>query len=419
MKKLILSGCLLVLAMASQAQVDSLSLEEAYEKAIGNYPLAVKKGLIRESAAYPVANARTARYPQLTLGGQATYQSDVPHVPIDIPSMPIEIPSKDQYKVFGEISQTLYNGGRVNHQVQLERTLSKADEQQLETHLYQLRERIQHLFFGILLADRQIAQVELTEKEISSAIERTKAAVENGTALASDLYTLQAGLLKASRRKIELRSIRQAYASMLEQFTGSPITGNTQLIMPDVPIMEETVNRPEIKLYELRKETIEIQKNLVQAKVKPSIGLFFQGGYGRPGLNVLSNEFEPYYIGGIRFTWSLGQLYTHRNEREILNLQRKMVETEKETFLFNTQASLQEQLAGIQKWKALIETDREILELRNRVLATAHAQLDNGVVTPHDYLEEVLACEEARQDLLLHQIQLLMAQYNYNTIAGN
>ncbi len=159
--------------------------------------------------------------------------------------------------------------------------------------------------------------------------------------------------------------------------------------------------------------------NLLSASQRPGVELFLQGGYGRPGLNMLENSFRPYYLGGVRFTWRLSNLYTYRNEKEILNIRRQTLDAQEETFVFNTELTLSQHQVEIQKLQQLIRADEEIIALRRRVRETAAVQLEQGVITATDFVREVNAEDQAQQNRVLHETQLLLAQAKYQFASGN
>jgi outer membrane protein TolC len=230
---------------------------------------------------------------------------------------------------------------------------------------------------------------------------------------------LKAELLKANQRTIELKSNRKGYAAMLSLFINQPVTENTMLVKPSPQIISNTINRPELKLYDLQKKTFDVQSKLITAKNLPRFSLFFQGGLGRPALNMLSNDVKGYYIGGLRLNWNLTGFYTYNKEKQILALSQNGLDIQKDVFLFNTNLNLQQQNSEVTKVEELIETDNSIITLRESIKNTTKNQLENGTVTTNDYLTAVNAQDQAQQNLLLHQIQLLMAQYNYQTTSGN
>lgn len=399
-----------------QAQ-QSLTLEECYSLAKENYPLVKQRDLITKSNTYSLSNASKGYLPQLTVFGQASYQSDVTQVPINAPG--VVVLDKDQYKIYGEINQTLYDGGVISKQKKTIEANSVVEEQKLEVELYKLRDRINQLFFGTLLINEQITQTEILKKDIQAGLAKTNTAIANGIALKSSSDAMQAELLKADQRIIELQSLRSAYRDMLGLFINKLLSDNTIFIKPELGTFIETINRPELKMYDFQKKSLDAQNEMITARNLPKLGLFFQGGYGRPALNMLNNDFDTYYIGGLRMTWSLGGFYTSKNERAIIDVNRNFIDLQRETFLFNTNLTLKQQNSEANKLQDLIKTDDEIIALRTRIKNTALAQVENGVITSTDYVREVNAEDQARQNQSLHQIQLLMTYYNQQTTTGN
>jgi outer membrane protein TolC len=420
LKQPALTGCLLFLSVICFAQSsNTLTIMQCYELAKANYPLARQMGLIEKIKAYSIENISKGWLPQLSINGQGTYQSAVTQIPISLPNVTIPVLSKDQYKAYGEIYQPLTDGYTIQQQKQLVTANAATEQQKLAVELYQLKDRINQLFFGILLIDAQVQQTTLLKKDIQSGIEKTNAAIANGTALKSNAAILQAELLKTDQRSIELKANRKGYAAMLSIFINQPVNDNTQLQPPLQPAVTHGINRPELQLYEVQKNSFSIQNKLISAKNLPRIGLFAQGGYGRPGLNLLSNDFALYYIGGLKLNWNITGFYTAKKEKAILKINQTAVDMQKETFLLNTNLVLSQQNSELLKFSELIDTDKEIIRLREKIKQTSGSQLENGTITSIDYLTYVNAEDQARLNMLLHQVQLLLAEYNYQTTSGN
>jgi Outer membrane protein len=398
----------------------TLTLEKAYQLAQNNYPLIRQKNLVRQTASLTIDNISKGYLPQLNISGQATYQSDVTSVPVKIPGFDIESPAKDQYKITAELSQLLYDGGVTAAQKNVQQVNALVEEQRAEVDLYKVKERINQLYLGILLLDEQLKQVELVKNDIRLGIKRVEAQVLHGTAFRSNLLVLEAELLKNDQRAIELRANRKGLIDVLSLFINQQLPENTKLETPASGItISQAINRPELKLYEYQDSLFQTQREVVSARNRPRTSVFVQGGYGRPALNMLKNEFELFYIAGLRLNWSLGNLYTSKREKEILSVNQRMVEVQKDIFLLNTNTQLKQQQAELQKLEDLIAADQRIIDIRRQVKEAANAQLANGVITANDYLREVNAEDQARLSLIAHQLQLLQAKINYQTIAGN
>ncbi|MDP4248247.1 MAG: transporter, partial [Bacteroidota bacterium] len=245
-----------------------------------------------------------------------------------------------------------------------------------------------------------------------------RAQVNNGLAYASSVNELEAQLLQAGQARTELRSARKAWLDMLGLFIGRELPEDSWLVRPPDPTLTDSVSRPELALFEYQKRSFALQDDLAAAQLRPKLGLFAQGGYGRPGMNMLSNDFALYSIGGLRMTWNLGGLYTLKNQQRLSELGRRSLDVQKETFLFNIQASRKQHRAGIAKFLELLKTDEQIIQKRVSVKNAAGAQLENGVLNAHDYLTQVDAENQARQNEILHRLQLLALEYEYRNLTG-
>lgn len=406
-----------VLPLCSQT-TSSLALEDCYKLAKQNYPLVKQRELIEKSKDYSVQNAGKGYFPQLNINGQASYQSAVTQIPFQIPGMNIPSLSKDQYKLYGEINQPLYDGGLIKAQKLIQETNAGVELQKLDVELYKLKERINQLFFGILMMDEQLKQVELLKKDLQTAVAKTEASIANGIAFKNNLDILKVEQLKIEQRAIEYKANRSAYLQMLGLFLNQVLDENTQLIKPQNKLVSQNISRPELLLFDQQKKNVDLQNDVLRSRVLPKFNLFLQAGYGRPALNMLSNTFESYYIGGLRLNWSLSGLYTLKNDKAILDLSRKNIDLQKELFIYNTNLSLKQQSAEVQKLSELLRSDDEIITLRSRIKTTSSAQLENGVISSNDYVRELNAEDQAKETKILHEVQLLMAQYNQQTTAG-
>lgn len=400
--------------------LQKLSLAEAYDLSQKNYPAVKQKDLVKQTASISIENLQKGFLPQFSVTGQATYQSDVTKVPVSLPGFAIDPPAKDQYRLVAEVSQLVYDGGLTKEQKALQQLNAVVEDQKVEVELYKLKERINQVYLSILFLEEQLKQVELVKTDIQTGIKRVEAQVQNGVAFRSNLNMLKAELLKTEQRAIEVRSSRKGLVDVLSLFTGQVLAENVHLEKPAsiVSAVTTEIDRPELKLYNEQEKFIGQQERLINAKNLPRASLFAQGGYGRPGLNMLLNEFDLYYVGGIRFNWSLGGLYTKKKEKEQVAINKKMIEVQKETFLLNTNSQLKQQKAEIDKLRQLLDSDIQIVELRRTVTDAAKAQLENGVITANDYLKEINAEDQARQLKITHEVQLLQAQINYQTILG-
>ncbi len=398
---------------------DVITIEKAYQLARKNYPLIKQRDLIAKTKEYTVSNAAKGYLPVFSINGQATYQSTVTSFPFQVPGFKAPVYSKDQYKIYGEADQVIYDGGIIKNQKESAEANEVVQQQNLEVSLYALYDRVNQLFFGALLTDEQLKENDLLKQDIQNGIDKAKALVANGTAYRSSVDELSAQLLQADQARVEIQAAKKAYADMLGLFINTAISDNTILQRPDAPILTGSIKRPEISFYEYQKKLYDLQENLLHAQVRPKLSLFAQGGYGRPGLNMLSNNFQGYFIGGLRLNWNFGSLYTLKNQKHLLDINKQTLDVNKETFLFNTKMAEKQQNGDVAKYIELLKNDDAIIALRQSVKNAASAQLENGVLTAHDYINEVNAEDQARQNKILHEMQLLQAQFNYQNTIGD
>lgn len=416
----LIPALLISLVQIGNAQnTQTLRLQDCYSMARIQYPLSRQRDLIEKTKEYSVANLTKNWYPQFGVFGQVTYQSEVTQVPISIPGKEIPVLDKDQYKVYGEVNQVLFDGGVSGIQKKIQVSNSEAENQKLEVELYKLKDRINQLFFGILMLEEQLKLKDLLKKDLQTGMDKIQAAIDNGTALISNRDVLKAEMLKVDQQRLELLSARKAYLNMLGIFINLPLPGQTLLERPVEIGTSTEIKRPELVWYNSQTRVLDAQQKLLQAKNLPRFNLFVQAGFGKPALNMLSNDFKFYYMGGVRLQWNLSGWYTFKKEQFILDMNRQGVALQQEGFLFNTRLTLQQQEEEISKMKSLLLIDDEIIHLRERIRQTAAVQLENGVISSNDFLKEVNALDAARENKVIHDLQGLMSNYNLQTTTGN
>ncbi|MEO7294022.1 MAG: TolC family protein [Ginsengibacter sp.] len=418
----IITGFILLASVVSvNAQTKQLTIEECYSLAKQNYPLIKKQSLIAKSSLYSLENISKLYLPQVSVTGQATYQSETINFSKVLSAPGVSFPdiSKDQYKIQVEVSQTIYDGGSIKNQKESIRATEQIQEQSLEVSLKTIKDRVVQIYFSILLLNEQLQQNEIRKSDLQGALDKANVALRNGTGFKSNVNELKAEMINVDMVATEFNANHKANMNMLSLLIGKSVDENTQLILPSPPPLTTEINRPELKLYDLQKKAYDIQEIQLKSDYTPKLSAFLQGAYGRPTLNFIKNKFGAWWIGGLRLNWSLASLYTLKNSRGILSIKRQNVDIDKETFLLNTNLMLIQQNADIQKYTDLIQQDDTVISLRNSVVQSAKAQLDNGVITVHEYIAKLNAENLAKQTRILHNIQLLQAQYNYKNTSGN
>lgn len=388
------------------------TLEECYALAEQNYPLIKKYAIIEQSAAFSLANANKAYLPQLGLGAQATYQSEVTSLAAEGLPVPVAAIPKDQYKASVTLSQIIWDGGSVASAKKITRAGENVDKSSLETDMYTLRERINNLFFGILLAREQIRQTELYANDLEISYKNIGSLIAAGVANPSDLDIVQVEQLKNLQRKEELEATLRSYRQMLSYFTGEEIA---RVAAPEIEsdIQADTENRrPELEVFNSQLTLLETRKSGIHAAVMPKFSLFAEGGYGNPALNMLKPGWRLYGLGGIKMSWNFGSFYTRKGEMNLIKNNMSSIENQRDVFLFNSGIQAVNNRGEIYKAQQLLAQDDKIIALRENIIRAARKKAENGTMTVNELLKELNAGQQARQDKIYHRIQLLMAVYN-------
>ena len=394
------------LAGSVAAQV---TLSECVEKARNNYPQIQELGLIREAEKYDLSTASQNWLPQLTISGKAQYQSKVVEMPFEIPEFKFNLPH-DQYSLVGEVSQTIWDGGSTASKKRLVSADAKIQSKQLEVSLYGLRQKVENIFLGILLIDKQITQNEIAVKSLYRNRESVLAGIEHGVSYQSDLSIVDVNILNYKQTISSLHADRQAYVDMLGRLTGEDLS-QARFVEPpvDLPIDTATLARPELQLYKAQLEQTQIQRRDLQSNLYPKLNLSLQGGIGRPGLNILKNEFEPYYTVGVKLQWNLGALYSRKNDIRKIAVQKERIERQQEAFVLNTMLDVTDQLNEVHKAEQVLAQDREIIRLREDIRQAGEEQYKQGVIMLTDLMDKIDEEFNARVAQSLHQVQLVMA----------
>ncbi|HLO92145.1 MAG TPA: TolC family protein [Lentimicrobium sp.] len=420
-KRLLFFGifCFFISPLIVRAQDSVLTIEKCQELARNNYPMIKTLELIQTTGRYNISNIKSGYLPSISFFGQYTTQSDVTKIPISIPNMTIPEIDKNQYKVYAEISQLLYDGGHTAAQKKIMEAQNEIEEDNLEIELYKVKERVTQVYFGIILTDAQIEQVTILKSDILAALKKSEAAFNNGIILKSNLDALKAELLKTDQKIIELESSRKSYLTMLELLVGTKMPLKVKLSTPlSVEIKNEN-KRPENHLFFSRLALNKSISRNLNTKNLPKLNLFINGGYGSPALNMLNPDPDTYFVAGLRFVWPLTGLYNLQREKAINKLNLTNIQYQQEAFLLNSDIQMTQQNNEIEKYEALLKSDDEIIALREDISKSALLQLENGIITSSEYIRELNAVDNARQSKILHEIQLIMSKYNHLLITGN
>lgn len=417
MKRIILS---ILFAGFSASVFAQMTLETCQELAREHYPEVKQYDLIRLTEQYDLSNAARAWLPQLSLSAQATWQNEVPEFPEALSGMlsraGVTIPGlkKDQYKVGIELNQTIWDGGKSNADKRLARTEAAEQRAMTDVDLYNLKKRVNELYFGILLLEEKLSQTYRTIALLESNLDKMRSLVTNGTALASDADAVEAELLTARQRATQIEASRTSYRKMLELFIGEPLQGN--LLRPEFEEMATTeLTRPELALFDAKKNRLAAQEALIKSSTRPKFGFFAQGYYGYPSMDyfasMMSNEWRWNLLTGIRMSWNFGAYYTKKNSLNKLRTAQQSIDLQRDVFRFETDLQISQETGDIARLRKTIADDARIVSLRQSVREAAESKLRNGIIDTNDLLQKITDEAAARSAQSVHEIELLKALY--------
>lgn len=401
-----------------QVSAQSIVLDSCISSAERNYPLWRQNELLKSNLDLTLANINTSFWPQLAIGGQYTYQSDVTGLPVSMPGLNIPTIDKNQYKVFLDINQTVYDGGMTQANKSLAQANSELDISKLKSDMYKVKEKVSQLFFGILLLKENEKQLRVSKSDLSANLEKLENLLINGATLESNINTFKAEIIKLDQKLLELGHDINSYVKLLSMLTGLELNVESEFVVPNTLTSSE-IRRPELLVFQSQQSVFMAQEFTLKSRIRPKVNLFLQTGFGKPALNMLSNETQGYYLGGIRFSMPLSGLYTYKNDKGLLDAYKRSVEIQKETFLLNNSMEIERENEELLKYRDLLTKDDELIRLRVSIRESALIQLENGVISATDYLREQNAEESARLSKSLHLLQYEMHRYNINLIKGN
>lgn len=400
----------------------SLTLKECIAQAEKHSPQTELLPLIEEASRLQVALLQKNYLPQSNVNVQSTWQSATSNVPIDLPGMSIPKPSKLQYKLTLDVTQSIWDGGVTKQQQRIAQASAAADVEKVKVDLYVLHEQVCNLFFGVVLADKQLGNIVLLRKDLEKKRAKTANLKEGGLATNYQLLAIDARLIELEQQISEVQSRKSAALEALVLLTNNKdileAKFKTENIVPSTNLLE--LKRPELVYFEAQKKAIEASEELIKAKNMPKIGAFATAGLGRPGLNFLSNDLSPYFIGGVQVRVPITQYYSKSEhiERQQLRINRDKIGKMQENFVWLTQIKAASQAEELKRFETLLANDERLITLRQDMLITANVQLDNGIITPNDYIIEANNVDIARQNKALHEVQYLQAIYNLNITLG-
>ncbi len=409
---------LLLLSGRASAQ-DSITLEYCYQAAVKNYPLARQLDMLRNSNSLKVANISKNYLPQVNVNGNVSLQSDVTKVTIDLPkgfpSLKMPVLSKDWYKLTLDLNQAIYDGHVTHYQKQVEASNLSADQKAVEIELYKLKERINQLYFSIILLQQNEILLMSNRGRIETKFKEVQSAIRNGSSLETNGSLLEAEMVRLDQQITETRMDRSSAFRMLSELISLPIAESTKLVVPAVilPGFEFENKRLENELFDIERSRITVMQNMVTTRWNPKIFAYGQAGYGRPGLNMLDDSFKPWWLVGAKLTWNPWNWNQNKNEKKILAIQNDIVKTQQETFDKNLRINSSKDIGEVLKLTELLKQDDQVIALRTKITRAASSQLDNGVITASDYISRLNEELQSQLSKEIHKIQLTEAQLSY------
>ena len=423
MKRVLKTLCTSVAAIcAGYAAHAQTTLDECIGWAYDNYPQIKEMSLIEMTKGIDLKNAAYTWLPHLNISGKATWQSEVVEMPMDIPGMDINIPH-DQYGLTAEFTQQIWDGGTSRRQKELAEAGAEVKKTQLETNLWSIRSRVQNVFLGIILIDKQLELNRLLRESLERSSEEVKSRMEAGVSLPSDLDQVSVNILSCLQQRASLDADRKSYVKILGLLTGRDMT-DVELAVPQDAVnyvddgARDFETRPEMAFYAAQLKQNEFQRRQLNTLISPKLNLSLQGGYGRPGMNMLSGDFSGYFVAGLKLQWNIGALYTRGLDKRRVNADAQKIDLTRKSFILNSSVEAEQKNNAILKARDVLEKDSEIIGLRQRIRASGENQYREGTIKMNDYLSMLDEEYKAKANESMHEVQLMMAVYDMKNTIG-
>ncbi|OFY58643.1 MAG: hypothetical protein A2V50_05935 [Bacteroidetes bacterium RBG_19FT_COMBO_42_10] len=416
-----------MLAPISAFSQKIMTLKECYEKAYAVAPVTAEKKAYTDIWQLKDKNLTKGWLPTLDANGSFIYNSSVVDMTDVLGSLPImgiadlihPLPH-EQYKITLDINQVIYDGGVIKGARALEKADLNINEKQTETDLYKLRGQINGYYFNLLLLDRQKELLQNYLELINKRIASMNSALASGVILRSDIDVLASEKIKLEQQLSENAIRKASMVKILSSLTGTEIDASTEFVLP-APDEELTgeLSRPELQIFDLRKEQLDATLQIIQSKRMPKAFGFATLGYGNPpGSNFFKDEFAPYYILGAGLKWNIFDWNKAKNEKQVINLQQGIIDSRKIDLTDNLKRLLDAKGAEISSLISLLESDSELIEIRKRITAAAESQYENGTITATEYMNELNSEKQVLINFEIHKINLAMARIEYLNICG-
>lgn len=398
-----------------------VTLEECITLAHDNYPLIKKYDLLNQTREVNLSDINKSWLPQINVYAQGTVQNETPSFPESLAGIISQSGTNVaglnewQYKIGADINQNVWDGGSSKVQREMERAEDMERQSALDVQLYAIRERVEELYFGVLLIEEQAEQTRNMLALLQSNLDKLRVMLKNGVAMQSDVDMMEAQYLSTVQQLTHAESTSKSYRKILEIFTGKSLAGQ-KLMKPCAYIPQDMAPyRPELRHFEAQLLVNEAREASIAASVMPKIGLFAQAYYGYPGFDyfesMMNRNASFNILAGVKVSWNIGAFYTEKNDRRKLRLSSENIAVERDAFLFNTSMKTRSQLDYIDELKSVMKENDRIVALRTNVRKAAESQLDNGVIDTTDLLTKLTDEKQARLTASYHEIQLIQSIY--------
>lgn len=401
---------------------DTLTLFECYNLAMTSDPVSGQKILLETQNQLKIKNANVNLYPSLDINGSYTWQSEVIELGLMVPVPGVDIPVMPQYnyKLTLDVQQSLYDGGITRSQKVMENTNLLVNQQKVDIELNNLKEKINSIYFYLLVLNQQERMTQLMLDELQKKREVIESGFRNGVLLAMDVDLIDAELLKVKQQLQEILILKSSAVEILKLHTGIEIDQKTVLVIPETELeLNSKSQRPEYQLFDLQIDNLDATRKLARSQRNPKLFAFGTFGYGNPGLNYFSDQFHGYYMVGAGLRWKFWDWGKTNRDQQVLAVQQDIIRTDIASFDRNLNIMLEDELARVRKLEELLKTDMEIVILREKITKSAASQLENGVLKSTDYISDLNAETQAKIQLETHRIQLVQSIINYLTKKGN
>jgi outer membrane protein TolC len=406
--------------------IQAQTLDECQQAAERNYPLIKRMDLIRQTTDLNVGNIQKGWLPQLSVMAQSTYQSDVTAFPNEMQTLykqmgiSMEGLRKDQYRVGIDVQQLVFDGGAIRNQKEMARLQGVVESAQNEVSMYSVRQRVNEMYFALLLLDEQILLNKDLQALLNGNEKKLASLYKKGTAAEVDYLNVKAERLNVEQQMTSLQSQRQTVARMLSVFCGIEVK---KLVKPEVVGTSAENNRPELRLIDSQIRLANAQEKALHSALLPRLGVFASGFYGYPGYNMFEDMIHRKWslngMVGARLTWNIGAFYTHKSDKAKLKLMRQSAENSREVFLFNNNLEQIRQDENISRYRKLMAEDEEIISIRSSIRKAAESKLAHGIIDVNNLVREINAENATRVQRSVHEIEMLKEIYNQKYTKNN